>query len=419
MDLARFSRSDARETSSRRPLAGAIDSADSEGRNVEIASSTQIAPELLLNESPPPSPRSGGPSRSQGPAWRPVAERRARRFFAPRAASRARAACICATPSPHFACPDPMRSASDDSPRAKLRAFTTAVIARETLKEVATLLGERGIPVMPLKGVLFQLLLYSDPTERLLCDVDVLVPEARFAEAIAILVEHGYRPGNAGPSWIEAVLESPRGLPVDLHRRIFCAWRYRMPTHEQFARATLDRDRLGAPIHLQHPLDSLAHLVGKFVSDHVHAEAAGRFAELEKLADAHALAPLAVAAHLERCGLARAARHVFSRAAREREHPFHGAVLQALPDGVLTASLVALAGTLARRFERGPFAALSAHLLNASLGRGVSSLLLALVYAAEHARLRHGRGRRGGYWAPFFSAASSSARRRASSARAV
>jgi hypothetical protein len=312
-----------------------------------------------------------------------------------------------------------MRSGSDDSSRALLRAFTTSVIARETLKEVATLLGERGIPVMPLKGALFQLLLYSDPAERRLCDVDVLVPEARFADAIAILVQHGYRPANAGPSWIEAALESPRGLPVDLHRRIFCAWRYRMPTQEQFARATLDRERLGAPIHVQHPLDSLAHLVGKFVSDHVHAEAAARWAEIEKLIDQHALAPRDTAAHLERCGLGRAARHVFSRAARERDHAFHGAVLEALPDGMLTATVVGLAGALARRFERGPLAPLSAHLLNTSLWRGALSLLFALVYAAEHARLRRAGGRRGGYWAPFFSTASSAARRRASSARSV
>jgi hypothetical protein len=314
---------------------------------------------------------------------------------------------------------DPMRSVSDDSSRAVLRAFTTSVIARETLKDVATLLGARGIPVMPLKGVLFQLFLYSDPAERQLCDVDVLVPEERFAEAIEVLIQHGYRPANAGPSWIEAAFESPRGLPVDLHRRLFCARRYRMPTREQFARARPDQARLGVALQLQHPLDSLAHLVGKFVSDHVHSGAAARFAEIEKLALHHALEPLAAAHHLERCGLARAARHVFARAAREREHGFHRAVLAALPADVMGSAVVVAAGALARRFERGRFAPLSAHLLNTSLWRGASSLLLALVYAAEHARLRQARGSRGGYWAPFFSATSSSARRRASSARAV
>jgi hypothetical protein len=383
LDLARFWR---------RPGAGEHDRLPA-GRNVEIAL--------------------GGPDRGT----RAAASRTRRCFFA--GPSRGESRVHLRHAQPTLGLLDPMRSASDDSPRALLRAFTASVIARETLKDVATLLGERGIPVMPLKGVLFQLLLYSDPAERRLCDVDVLVPEARFADAIAVLVQHGYRPASAGPSWIEAAFESPRGLPVDLHRRIFCAWRYRMPTHEQFERATLDRERLGVPIHLQHPLDSLAHLVGKFVSDHVHAEAAERWAEIERLVDQHALAPRAAAAHLERCGLAPAARHVFSRAARERGHSFHGAVLEALPDGVLSAALIRLAGALARRFERGALAPLSAHLLNTSLRRGATSLLLALIYAAEHARLRRAGGRRGGYWAPFFSAASNSARRRASSARAV
>ncbi|HTV25708.1 MAG TPA: nucleotidyltransferase family protein [Polyangiaceae bacterium] len=314
-----------------------------------------------------------------------------------------------------------MRSASESeaSSRSAVRAFTTAVIARETLKDVATLLGERGIPVMPLKGVLFQLLLYPDPAARRLCDVDVLVPEARFAEAIEVLVQHGYRPASAGPSWIEAALESPRGLPVDLHRRVFCALRYRMPTHEQFARATLDEQQLGVALHLQHPLDSLAHLVGKFVSDHVHAEATARLAEIERLVAHYALEPGAAARHLERCGLGRAARHVFSRAAREREHEFHAALLAELPGGVMTAAVVELAGRLARRFEHGPLAPLSAHLLNTSLWRGACSLLLAVAYTGEHARLRRAGGKRGGYWAPFFSAASRSARRRASSARPV
>src|SRR6266511_5085875 len=118
-----------------------------------------------------------------------------------------------------------MRSRSHDfrhdASMNELRAFTASVIARETLREVARALGDSGIPVMPLKGVLFQLVLYADPAERRLCDVDVLVPESRFAEAIAILMQHGYRPESAGPSWIEAAFRSPRGLPLDLHRRVF------------------------------------------------------------------------------------------------------------------------------------------------------------------------------------------------------
>src|SRR5918994_959148 len=113
-----------------------------------------------------------------------------------------------------------------------VREFAASVIARETLREVAAMLHEARIPVMPLKGVLFQLVLYADPAERSLCDVDVLVPERHFVQAIQVLVKHGLRPLGAGPSWIEASFETSRGLPLDLHRRLFCRLRYNLPTNE-------------------------------------------------------------------------------------------------------------------------------------------------------------------------------------------
>lgn len=310
-----------------------------------------------------------------------------------------------------------MRSPLDDSAAKELRAFTASVIARETLRDVARVLAPRGIPVMPLKGVLFQLVLYADPAERRLCDVDVLVPEGRFFEAIDILVQHGYRPESAGPSWIEVAFASPRGLPLDLHRRVFCPLRYRMSTGELFSRATLDEALLGSPIWIQHPLDTLAHLVGKFVSDHVHSSAQPRLRELELLVEHHRLEAEPACRHLIAAGLGRAARHVFARGARERSHPFYDAALCALPRTAIDDVVVGLAAELCQRLEHGRLAPLSAHLLNTSLWRGASSLALAALYAGEHAWLTRTRGAGGGYWAPFFSVSSSSARRRASSAR--
>jgi hypothetical protein len=294
------------------------------------------------------------------------------------------------------------------------------VIAREVLRDVARVLGDRGIPVMPLKGVLLQLTLYDNPAERRLCDVDVLVPERRFAEAITLLIERGYRPERAGPSWIEAALRSPRGLPLDLHRRLFCARRYQMPTDEQFLRARRDDGLLGVPVWIQQPLDTLAHLVGKFVSDHVSWEAPSRLAELEKLVDHHGLEPAAAARHFARCGLGRAARHVLSYGRGERMHGFYAAALDALPERRLDGAIVTIAAQLARTFSRGRLAPLSTHLLNTSLPRGAHSLALTAAYAGRHALLARLGGTGGGYWAPFFSGASSSAARRsASSARSV
>jgi putative nucleotidyltransferase-like protein len=301
----------------------------------------------------------------------------------------------------------------------EVRAFAASVIARETLRDVALALYRARIPVMPLKGVLFQLVLYQDPAERSLCDIDVLVPERRFSQAIAVLVQHGFRPASAGPSWIEAAFASPRGLPLDLHRRIFCSRRYRLSTRELFMRATVDDRLLGVPIWMQHPLDTLAHLVGKLISDHAYAALAPRLAELEKLIEHRHLGPELAARHLLRCGLGRAARRVFTLGAREREHPFYAAALRALPPDPMGDALVALADRLAAHGEHRAFGPLSAHLLNASLWRGATSLAMAAVYAAEHACLARAGGKPAGYWAPFLAESSSAARRRASSARSV
>jgi hypothetical protein len=272
---------------------------------------------------------------------------------------------------------------------------------------------------MPLKGVLFQLFLYADPAERSLCDVDILVPERHFVRSIDVLVKHGLRPLGAGPSWIEASFDTPRGLPLDLHRRLFCRLRYNLPTNEVFLRGTVDRASLGVPLWIQHPLDTLAHLVGKFASDHVCSAATPRLAELEKLVDHHFISAAPAVRHLERTGLTRAALHVFARGALEREHPFYPAALAALPRRLVSEVVVHVAGQLSKRLEHNGLAFLSSHLLNSSLLRGATSLALAAAYAAEHARLARAGGSRGGYWAPFFSASSRAARRRASSARSV
>jgi Uncharacterised nucleotidyltransferase len=312
------------------------------------------------------------------------------------------------------------RNDAGDAKRPDPRAFAAAVIARETLKDVARELGRAEIPVMVLKGALLQLEVYaSDPAQRTLTDVDVLVPEPCFFAALAHLRGCGFRPRSAGPSWIEAALDGPRGLPVDLHRRLFCPLRYGLTTPAVFQRARCDHRALGVSIWLPDPLDTAAHLIGKLVTDHVGCDAADRFADLEALARHHRLAPDALARHLSHNGLSRAARHVLGRGERERDDPLYAAALRHLPASPVDAAVAALVGPLCGAFERGPLAALPAHLLNTSLPRGAASFSLAALYALEHARLRRARGRRGGQWAPFFVPSNASARRRASSARAL
>ena len=74
----------------------------------------------------------------------------------------------------------------------KLHAIRTELIAGE-LSRVLRLLGEAGIPVMPLKGVALAESLYGDPALRVSDDIDALVRPGHTVEAFRILASSGYQ----------------------------------------------------------------------------------------------------------------------------------------------------------------------------------------------------------------------------------
>jgi hypothetical protein len=266
------------------------------------------------------------------------------------------------------------------------------IAAKEILRIAATALGGQGIAVMPLEGVLFQQLLYPDPTERALSDVDVLVPTADFPRAIAVLCAEGFKPVSVGRSFIEVSLASPRGLAVDLHRRLFCRARYSLSTAAVFERATRDERLLGVPIYIAHPHDTAAHLIGKFVSDHFVSEhvvdgALPRLLELARWADHCGIIPKRLARHLDASGLARAARHTLQRGVDLTDDPFFPAVLAELPRDPVGELCVSLARRLMPRLDGTWLAAAPAQLLNASLLRAGASATWTAFNRLQHARL--------------------------------
>lgn len=263
-----------------------------------------------------------------------------------------------------------------------------AVLAREVLRDTARALDARGIPLMPLKGALFQLILYDDPAERAISDVDVLVPERDFDAAIAALSAESFRVTKAGRSLIEVTLRSPRGLSLDLHRRLFSRARYRLDTEGVFQRATRDERLLGAPVYLADPYDTAAHLIGKFVSDHVVDERRPRLEELLRWVARSGIEPERLALHLDAHGLARAARLVLACGFDLLGAPFFAASLAALPCDPLGFACARLAGELIPRWQGRWFAAAPAHLLNASIARAGASAAWAVVNRWRHARWR-------------------------------
>jgi hypothetical protein len=262
---------------------------------------------------------------------------------------------------------------------SKRRNYTAAILAREIVRDAASALGAHSIACMPLKGVVFQQVLYADPAERSLSDVDLLVPEEQFERAIQVLLRAGFRAPTERSSSIEIPLRSPRGLDLDLHRRLFSAGRYRLATGDLFERSRRDEELFGVPVRLADPLDTAAHLIGKFASDHVTDEALPRLRELARWIAHYRIEPDGLARHVESCGLARAARHTFGVAAGQLEDVFFPEALAALRSDPLGRACVRAAGVLLPLLRGTSLAALPAHLLNASLPRAGASSLLAIL----------------------------------------
>ena len=87
--------------------------------------------------------------------------------------------------------PDPVRTELTNIFR--VNAMRNEFLAQE-LTRLLRLLGDAGIPVIPLKGIPQATSLYDDPALRDCSDIDVLVPRRRVIEAFHLVVSAGYEP---------------------------------------------------------------------------------------------------------------------------------------------------------------------------------------------------------------------------------
>lgn len=290
----------------------------------------------------------------------------------------------------------PKRCLSDEA-----RRFAAGVASQEILREAASALGRRGVPVVPLKGVLFQRTLYDDPSERFSSDVDLLVLPQDFERAVSALLGAGFRFQKLGRSLIEAAFASPRGFAVDLHFRLFGFGRFDLSTRDVFRRARPDARLFGVPVLLADPYDLAAHLVGKLVTDHVAARPRARLAEISLLIDRHELDPTRLARHLVACGLGRAARYALALGVSQTASPdFFSAVLRALPPDRVGEACAWVARQALSRTGSSAVGSAAAHSLNASLARGLSSAGAAAINRVRHARVERVRRRSGVEWVP-------------------
>ncbi|MGA9813198.1 MAG: nucleotidyltransferase family protein [Terriglobales bacterium] len=84
----------------------------------------------------------------------------------------------------------------------------------EELARVLSLLGDGGIPVIPLKGVPLALSLFGDPAARVCGDIDILVPPADVTRAIDLILASGYRAEIDHPYFSKLALRHGRHFSV-------------------------------------------------------------------------------------------------------------------------------------------------------------------------------------------------------------
>jgi Uncharacterised nucleotidyltransferase len=266
--------------------------------------------------------------------------------------------------------------------RTPLMSGVDAALARHLigcalLDTTAKLLGRIGIPVMPLKGIWLQRLVYADPRQRMISDVDVLVPEHHYEQAQASLMAAGWKLRSSNVA--ESSYTAPDWrLPLDLHRRLFTRQSFRLSTADMFARGREDTKLFGAPVVLPDPLDGFAHVLGHFVKSRGYASAADNaLRDLPLMAAKLQLDPQLCAQRLAQCGMARAARYALPLIASSDQAAFGPAVLHHLPNDPPGSAIAFAMRTLrAHCSEHSPWAALPGFALEPTLPKALQVFAL-------------------------------------------
>jgi Uncharacterised nucleotidyltransferase len=159
---------------------------------------------------------------------------------------------------------DVASSVGDDVAAQRLaeEMFLTAA-GPALVKNVAEILGALRIPVMPLKGVLLQKLVYGGRSFRPIRDVDLLVPESRFLDACSALRAAGFSEEHWQAGRWQVTLRNPNGPPlgVDLHRLLTRTDRSGLTPSGLFERGRADTQIFGASVILPSGDDLFAHLL--------------------------------------------------------------------------------------------------------------------------------------------------------------
>lgn len=269
---------------------------------------------------------------------------------------------------------------------ADKRMLVSHLVGRVVLQRCVEVLHPLGIAVMPLKGLWLQHFVYGASGPRLITDVDVLVPPARYREAQRALTQAGWTIRAEEVS--ESTLFAPGlGLPLDLHKHLYTRGAFRASAERILSRGVPNSDAFECPVLLPDPLDVFSHLVGHALKSAGAWRGTGNeLTDIPRLIEVFKLSPQLCAARLQEDGLTRAARFVLPLLRSDGTASI-AEILACLPRDPVGVSLEHMVHALWRAHSHRRYAHTAAgFMLDSSVLRGAYALSLRIMDSVGGAR---------------------------------
>lgn len=146
----------------------------------------------------------------------------------------------------------------------RLRTALVGDLALSLGNQVFEACAERGIVLMPLKGVLFLGRWPALRGRRDLVDIDLLVRSSDVEAVTFVLQALGFE-ATVSSSAGKTFASNSWPLSIDMHHHLFPHGLFRMFTDGVFSRAKIDASLFAAPVARMSDEDVFAHLIGHFV----------------------------------------------------------------------------------------------------------------------------------------------------------
>lgn len=164
----------------------------------------------------------------------------------------------------HHLAPLAYKAGYDELRDEYLRNALDNEVRQKRLADAITVLARAEIPVILLKGISYVGVIYDDPADRPMSDLDLMVRPEHHARAVEALGELGYAPHadkrQASPLHHSMTLAF-KELPLDLHRSMIQPLRSRIETEGLWERALPAIEREDAALRLDPVDEATLHLV--------------------------------------------------------------------------------------------------------------------------------------------------------------